>query len=354
MGDLDRIITVNITRQTAIPSEPSFSDILIAAEFLTTEATPNYGTNERVRLFSSLSEIGTAFGTAHVVYFMASAIFAQNPSVAQVYVGRKLTGIDGTETWTAALDAMVIDNPNFYGIVAGTRLLADQQTIAAWTESNDRLYGISSGDVSIPDSTGDIAEYINAQNYERSFVLYHPDAGTLLVTDKYPAEAWMGKMFPKDPGSATWAFKTLSGVPSYALTGAQIATIEGKEGNFYTDVAGIDITQFGTVGLGEYIDVIRGVDWLKSRIQTLAYLPLIQQDKIPYTNEGIQTVVGQVRAALQEGVDAGLLSVFEVTAPDVADVSITDKGNRVLPDIDFTATLTGAIHKVTVTGTVSL
>ena len=44
---------------------------------------------------------------------------------------------------------------------------------------------------------------------------------------------------------------------------------------------------------------------------------------------------------------------FTVTAPAVADVSAGDKTARTLPDVDFDATLAGAIHKVEISGTVS-
>ena len=101
-----------------------------------------------------------------------------------------------------------------------------------------KLVGLSSDDANVVDGTGDIAEYINTNNYDRSFVLYHPDAD-LTVTEPWPAEAWMGERFPATPGSSTWKFKTLSGVAAYTLTGSQITTIEGKKGNYYTSIAGI-------------------------------------------------------------------------------------------------------------------
>jgi hypothetical protein len=358
MPELDRIVDVTISRQTTVPSVASFDNILIGAEFLTTDVTPNF--TNRTRIYTSLTDIGTEFGTSHVVYLIATQIYAQNPSVSTVYVGRKLTGGEGSETWSAALAAMNAEDSNWYGFVAATRTLAEQQDAADWSESNKKLYGISTADPNVVDSTGDIAEYINTNSYDRSYAIYDPDSD-LTATDDYPAASWMGVMFPKDPGSATWKFKTLTGnVPNGSsaakpvLTGAQITALFGKKGNAYNLVAGVGITENGTVGSGEYIDIIRGIDWLEARIQQLVFTPLVNLDKVPFTNSGIQVINAQLKTALQEGIDKGLLASFTTTVPAIEDVSSTDKGNRELTGVTFTAILAGAIHKVTINGTVTL
>ena len=353
MSDIDRIVQVTITRQTTTPSIASFSDALVAAEFLTTDVTPNYGSTERVRLVGK-SEYAVMFASVQVVLDALTAFFSQNPSVTQAYVGRKLTAGEGTETWTEALTAMAADNNAWYGIIAGTRTLADQQLVATYAEANEKLYVAGSNDSNIPDGTGDIAEYANTNSLDRTAIIYHPDAD-LSTSDPYPDAAWMGKMFPKDPGSATWDLKTLATVPVYELSTGQQDTVLGKNGNYYISVSDVPITQEGTVGSGEYIDIIRGVDWLKARIQQLVFTPLVQLDKVPFTNVGIQVPVGQLRAALREAVAVGLITEdFVVTFPDVSEVSATDKGNRLLPDVEFTATLAGAIHKTQISGVVSL
>lgn len=357
MGELDRIIEVNITRQASIPSVPGFDILIIPAEFLEADVTPAF--TERVRTYSGgasaiITEIGTQFGTSSNVYLSASKVLAQSPSLNTLYVGRKKTGVDGTETWTVALTDMLLENPNWYGVLPITRTLSEQQEISAWIETNKKLCCFSSSDSNIISGTGDIAEYLDTNNYERSGVLYHPDSD-LTAGDPWPAEAWMGALFPKTPGSATWAYKTLSGVASYTLTSGQITTIEGKNGNYYTSVAGVDITQFGTVGTGEFFDIIRGIDKLKSTIQVNIYTVLVNTDKVPYDDSGIQLIVSEVKSALNESFeDNFILDDYVVDAPKLVDISTTDKGNRLLPDITFTATTTGAIHKVTINGVVSL
>lgn len=357
MSSLDRIIDITITRQTTVPSLPGFDIILIAAEFLEADATPTF--TERVRAYTGgattiLTDLATQFTAGSNVYKCASALLSQNPSISDLYVGRKLTGVDGSETWDAALAAMNTENSNWYGLIPITRTLAEQQTIATWVEANKKLCGLSSGDANFVDATGDIAESLDTNNQERSFAIYHPGSD-LTATEKWPAAAWMGKVFPFTPGASTWKFKTLANVSAYGLTGTQTTKALEKNGNIYTTVAGVDMTEEGTVGTGEFIDVIRGVDKLGVDIQGNVFTLLVNTQKVPFTNEGIQQIVSEVRAGIQTSVDSGFLAAdYTVTAPDVADVSTTDKGNRILPDVNFTATLAGAIHKVTINGVVSL
>ncbi len=138
---------------------------------------------------------------------------------------------------------------------------------------------------------------------------------------------------------------------------SEINTALEKNANIYTSIAGVHITQDGTLGNGEFIDVTRGIDWLTTRIQQLVFMELINNDKIAYTNAGIQLVVSKVKAALQEGVDRGLLRELgedAVSAPNVEDISDTAKGNRLLPDINWTVELAGAIHETQINGTITL
>jgi hypothetical protein len=77
-------------------------------------------------------------------------------------------------------------------------------------------------------------------------------------------------------------------------------------------------------------------------------------DKVPFTDAGIQMVVSPLKAALEEAKKNGILASYEINFPAVADVSITDKGRRFLPDIDFTGVLAGAIHGTKIHGVVTL
>jgi hypothetical protein len=352
MSDLDRIVQVTITRQTASPSVESFNDVLVVGEFLAAKTTPAFST--RTREYGSLAEMaaeGWVAGDAH--YDAAEAIFSQSPSISKIVVGRKLTGADGSETWTEALTAIALVSNTWYGIIALTRTLAHQQLIAAWVETNKKLAVLASADSNVISGTGDIAEYVETQGYDRTAVLYHSSAD--LTGDEFPDAAWIGKMFPGDPGESNWMFKTLTGITPDAFTTAQRNTVLGKNGNIYSSVAGISMTEKGTVGSGEYLDVIWGLDYMSANIQNKVFSLLVNSAKVPFTDAGIQGVVAKVKEALQEAVAIGLITAeFEVSAPLASAVSSADKSARTLKDITFTATLQGAVNAVQIEGVVVL
>jgi hypothetical protein len=356
-NDISRIIQVQISRQTATPSVESFSGILIADEFLSADITPAF--TGRVRQYGSLAEVAAAgYAADSYVYLAASKIFGQELTVDRVYIGRKLTGVDGTETWTAALTAMRAENDDWYGVVVSTITQADQELVAQYVQSNKLLCVLRSADTDMVDTAydedtpPDIASYLKANALDRTGVFYSPHAGEL--TEDAIDAAMLGRAFPKDPGSITWALKTLAGVAVYKLTSAQITTLESKNANYYTAVGGINITQFGTTGTGEFFDVIHGMDWLTSTIQSDVYTPLVQMDKVPYTDGGVAVLENALKGALQKGVNTNYLESYTTAVPLVENISSSDIGIRLLPDMTFVGNLAGAIHKVQIVGTLTL
>lgn len=234
---------------------------------------------------------------------------------------------------------------------------------AAYIETQRKIFGTCSQDADILDATDtdDIGYTLSQGNFDRTFVIYNADASD------FADAAWMGKCFTFDPGEETWKFKTLAGITSDNLTSSKRAAAQDKNVNIYVEVGGIDITMEGVMAGGEYIDVIRGVDWLQAKIEESVFGKLANAPKIPYTNAGIKVVVGLVRAQLDNGIKVGLLSndplegnarndnsPYRVTAPLVSEISANDRAERFLPDVEFVAKLAGAIHRVTIQGTVTV
>lgn len=178
--------------------------------------------------------------------------------------------------------------------------------------------------------------------------------------------AWEGRVLPLDPGSETWAFKTLAGVTVDTLTDSEQNFLDGKNGNYYIQVAGINITKNGKMAGGEFIDVVRFRDWLQARIEEDVFAILANSDKVPYTDGGIAIIESALRKVLREGQQVGgiipdfvnssnvLVPGFTVTVPSAADISDSDKATRTLRDVEFTAQLAGAIHAVEIFGTITL
>ena len=60
-------------------------------------------------------------------------------------------------------------------------------------------------------------------------------------------------------------------------------------------------------GRGGWFDTEWGLDWLQARVQQRVFGALVINPKVPFTDAGIGTVTGQIKAALQEGVTNQLL-----------------------------------------------
>lgn len=256
-------------------------------------------------------------------------------------------------TVTDDLAAVELADSEWYALVMTSRLEADVLLAAAWVEAEIKIYISSSLDADIlsAGSTTDIAYLLNASAYERSAVLFSND------TAKFPEAAWFGKQLPTDAGSTTWMFKTLSGIAFDDLSDTESQAARAKEANTYEKIGGVNMTQEGTMASGEYIDTIRGVDQLQATMTENIFSLLVNQPKVPFTDAGIASVESAVKAALTASQDSGFLALdppYVVTVPLAAAVSALDKIDRFLPDVEFSATLAGAIHKTQVNGVVSL
>jgi len=270
------------------------------------------------------------------------------------------TGTD-TEDWDDALGEILNESGDWYGVVACTRTQADVQDVATWVEANEKIFGTASSDTNIIDQakgvdTTSIAAYLDDNNLARSWAEYSAVADGS-ATDPWPEAGTFGLFVTQTPGSYTVMFKTKSGVTVDTLTDTQIKNATDKNANVFHEVGGVDMVQAGTVGEGEYIDVIVFVDWLKARITEDVFANLINLPKVPYTDNGIAVIGDAVQARLQIGVDNGGLAddpAPVVSVPKAADVPAGDKAARTLNNVTFTGTLAGAIHATNITGTVTL
>lgn len=250
----------------------------------------------------------------------------------------------------ANVTAISAVNDDWYGLINATpQSKARSLALAAHVETQEKILGVTTFDTDCGDqaSTTDIMYALNAAQYFRTYCIYSESQGD------HAAAVWMGNRFPFDPGSSTWAYKPLSGVTVDSLSAGFVSAVKAKSGNVYTTFAGLPVTEEGKMAAGEWIDVIRGRDWLVARIRERVFGLLANAPKVPFTDPGIDQVKAQVAAQLQEGIGNLYLAASPepiVTAPLAADVSDANKTARLLPDVAFEATLAGAIHATNISG----
>lgn len=258
------------------------------------------------------------------------------------------------------------DSSGWYEVLSTYSCNAEVAALAAWTETNQRLYIADTQDSTILGGGGfDIASTLKTSAYVRSAAFYHQDNGAAF------GAGVSGVNLPKAPGSETWKFISPAGVAAMTFTATQITNMTTKRANYLYTVAGVNMTAEGITASGQYIDTVRGRDWLVSRIQNRIFTALttppstvnpanpagsVPLSKIPFTDQGIAVVEGELRGALAEGVNNGFLAANPspvVSVPKASAVTTQNKSNRTLAPVSFSATIAGAIHGLTITGVVS-
>jgi len=254
-----------------------------------------------------------------------------------------------TQTWVEADAAIRALDTDFYVLTADTKTKADIEALAAVYETLTKMFFARTEDTAVPTSAvDDVGSNLQDATYDRTALFYHG-----VDCDNYPEAAWVGGQLPNDPGSITWKFKPLAGITVDSLTTSEVTYLKAKSVNFHDTVAGVNaVFGEGVVASGEYIDIIRGCDWLQARIAEGVFTLLVNNKKIPFTIQGLAAFENIIRYWLGKGVDAGLLveGTQVVSIPDIDDISTADKLIRYLNGITFSADLAGAVHKVSIAG----
>lgn len=280
--------------------------------------------------------------------FFAMQVYSrQSLSIAQDYAD------PGIATDLAAIK---LENNNWYGLITLFNSEALIEAAAAWVETNTKLYAAASCDSAIAtaaDSTAtDVAHDIKASAYARTFVAHHPSP------DQFMDAAEMGKFFVISPGGETWRMKALTGVTAETYSDTETDNMTDKHAHWYYEIASNSPVVGGEAktGAGEFVDVTRFIDWYTSELQADLADMAIQNDKIPFTNDGIGLIQAKVEKRNQAGIKAGGIASDPapiVTVPDISEVSASDKAARELSGVETEWTLAGAIHHITVNVTAS-
>lgn len=253
------------------------------------------------------------------------------------------------------LAAIAVEDSDWYALVTlfNSKLYAG--AVAAWTETQFKTYFCGSCDGTIINtviaSADDVAEDFFDLSYERSTVWYHPSPAAMLTAAK------VGRCLPLEPGSVSFANKTLAGVAAVALTSTQRANLVARNANSYEMVGTIGQTFIGSMAkTNQWIDITRNLDFIRDDMTKSIFEALAGANIIPYTDEGIAVIEGKVRGSLARAANKRIVdrATIVVTVPTAASAATVDKTARILRNVKFSFVLQGAIGKVFVTGVVSV
>lgn len=273
-----------------------------------------------------------------------------------------------------SLDQIVTDGASFYTVLMTSRDAAEIYRAAVWVEAG-RYLGIfqtseaNTAGVAYDAANADVGARLRAAGFQRTALIWHDD------DSEYVDAAVAGKMLPETPGTESWSWKELVGVTAAELTDTQRLNLAGdpasgpggKGVNFYYAMSQ-DVAMFynGTVASREWIDVIRYIDHLQARLEVAVVNHFRNRTRVSYDDREIQALAAKVQAVLSGDKAAGILSdviddqgnivtpAYLLDIPSSAEISVDDRAARVLnPGITFEAHYAGAIHHLTINGSVA-
>ena len=367
--NLERICTVDISLATPISNNANFDNSLIIGPLPKAPKATIPGIFV-VNGLDELTEMGfVAVGeNADPIGVAARVAFSQSPRPHEVYVaclpeesGEEVeaSGSVVADTLTAALGT------NGWYCIHSVGLTKDQiREVIQWTETQNKLHGYMDDDPENP--------IVEAGIYLRSFPVYpkvteaQPDEEVPLENKYGMSIAMAAKAMNYHAGSETWALKPLAAVTPSKLNSTAIKKMQAANFNYVLTVASKNITQGGKTNSGEWIDIVRFRDWLQNDMQVrVVNLLVTYKGKVPYTDGGIALVQNQMISSLKDGQRYGGISPtefdedgneipgFVTHVPLAANIPATKKASRVLEDVSFEARLAGAIHMVTIKGTLT-
>jgi hypothetical protein len=288
-----------------------------------------------------------------LLYYVRARISAGSYSTNPIYSSGFTTG---DASWAAAFTAIsaIAGSESWYGHTISSRVQADIESVAAWTESSgEHLFISQSADATyLAGTAGNVGLVLQAAGYDRSVgPLYHlVSSGS---ANGYADVAWASKCLGADldapGGRLIWAYQSLDGITYDAITSAQATAIWAANGNIYGRNKGLSFTSQGTLASGEYVDVQTTVDWIKLRLEEDVVAAFVGANVIPYTDAGIAQIQAVIKDRADLGVTYGHFAAEPapvVTVPKVSSLSASTRQSRVL-QATLTAYLAGGIQKLT-------
>lgn len=360
---------INVTYQVAGTGGNAFTLVKSGTNLAVSGATLSGGTQPSSVSYAqaptSGTDISTMLGLTSVTSQGLAAGYASETPVQCV----------------AALDSL---SSVWYGLTfASTSAITSAQhlAVANFIEADQitRMYGINTQDTGSLSSlvSNDIGSLVQSAGYNQTFVQY---SSTVL----YPAASMFGRMFSVDfnaqNSTITLMYKQMPGVSPENLTNTQANALQVKNINAYVSYDnGTKIIQYGTVGNGNFIDEVWGLDWFQNAIQTSVFnLMYTATTKIPQSDAGqnqllnaCSSVCGnQPGGAVYNGLAApgtwnsstvfGTLQPgqylpqgFYIFAPSVNSQSEADRAARKAPPIQIALKLAGAFQTANVLVTVN-
>ncbi len=354
----DQDIRIDITRETAPLPLGDFNLPLILAQ-------SGDDVVEDYRTYPSLTALEEDYddSSSPRIVNWARYMFRTGAGEVSVY------NLDrGTEPAVGDLsDALSdIENEEFFYVTSTSRDASDpdepqgaegdRDDVSEWCQDNDRKF-ITSNNVG--QDPADQATAIESLNRDQThWLAFETRDGEDVEQSNidFPVDAALaGRLSANFPGSINFKFQELADIPAADYSATEINDIEDAGGSVYTSKKSIEQTSAALSTDGETFSDIPIIElWLKENLISRIIRLLVDEDRVPYTNTGIEQIESRIVASLEEGVEEGLVvDDYDVRSPDADEISSAERADRIAGDFEFDARLQGAINEVEISGTIT-
>ncbi len=351
--------------QTAIRAEtgPGFTLATVTYNTSTQQFVISSGTTGTGSLVSVLAPVNPAVGTD----ISGPAFLNGLTGTAVAQVGYTPTGFTGELDLIATAARAGGSFVYGFAIDAAYRDTASQDEMAAWAQANGRVTALVTNSPLAwdPSSTTDLGPEVKTLGLYRAWAIYHDNAAY------YPDMALLALMlsvnYAQFNSTITAKFKDLVGIPLVNVTETQWFTLEGKGYNTFT-LTGNTARVFreGTTGNAAwFIDDVVNLDNFVEELQVNVYNVFLRNGKVPYTTVGqalLQDAISQTceryefngtiapRDVLDTTEASGFRTVpaYVITPTPIAQMSASDRAQRIGPPFVVDLYLAGAIHSIAI------
>ena len=375
-----QLIEVDALTGTAVDGRYTVATVTNANTFtytagtsLTTTGNITFAVVKRVALYENIAQVEADFVNTTPEYKAGQAFFAQGGNAKKLLIGFKTS----TETYSQALTAIQAVRDDFYAVAIKDTTKAVQLALASTIKAlaGEKIVFFRTDDANtlLAGNSTDLGSELKLLDNDYAHVTFHYNA-----SNKYPEMAIMGRVLPIEEtakqaaGSTAWHHQAVLdelGEPfeasfnpaggKFAFTQVERDTLDAKNVEALENDGLNTRTLGGKMAGGEWGDVIHGVAWLKARIAEDQYLLQTQKadnlSKVTYDPIGFNEVEGVLANRLGMAVKTNFIAEnFTITMPKLENTNATDRQNRLLKDINFTARLTGAIKFMEIRGVVTI
>lgn len=204
MAQIDNIVQIQITRQTAQVDITSFDIPLLLVEM--DDSVAAFAT-DRVRTYTSLEAVEDDLGSSHVGYRMATKLFGSDVRPNQFKVGKVNKQSGSQETYVEALNAVIDVDDTWYAVITQSHLDDDIWSVAEVIQGMRKLYFTSTASQLAYQGTQSVTYTATVQ-----FDLTGADDGDT-VSVKIAGETWTSTLT-----SGTWS--AFAGTPTQTFVGS--------------------------------------------------------------------------------------------------------------------------------------